>query len=128
MSDSNIFLKIIAIIVFVVLTFFGVVYILASPVDPTQTGLRLIIGVLLIIIAITLLVIILRLIQRTKYKIVKVKEPKDLEEETRYVPSEMICKNCGTPLEISEEMKKKEIVYCEKCGEAIKLPKDKVKW
>lgn len=128
MSDSNIFLKIIAIIVFVVLTFFGVVYILASPVDPTQTVLRLIIGVLLIIIAITLLVIILRLIQRTKYKIVKVKEPKDLEEETRYVPSEMICKNCGTPLEISEEMKKKKIVYCEKCGEAIKLPKDKVKW
>ncbi len=128
MSDSNIFLKIIAIIVFVVLTFFGVVYIIASPVDPTQTVLRLIIGVLLIIIAITLLVIILRLIQRTKYKIVKVKEPKDLEEETRYVPSEMICKNCGTPLEISEEMKKKKIVYCEKCGEAIKLPKDKVKW
>ncbi len=128
MSESNIFLKIIAIIVFVVLTFFGVVYILASPVDPTQTGLRLTIGVLLIIIAITLLVIILCLIQRTKYKIVKVKESKDLEEETRYVPSEMICKNCGTSLEISEEMKNKEIVYCEKCGEAIKLPKDKVKW
>lgn len=128
MSESNIFLKIIAIILFVVLTFFGVVYILASPVDPTQTVLRLTIGVLLIIIAITLLIIILRLIQRTKYKIVKVKEHKDLEEETRYVPSEMICKNCGTALEISEEMKNKEIVYCEKCGEAIKLPKDKVKW
>ena len=128
MNDSNIFLKIIAIVLFIALTFFGVVYLLASPVDPTETTSRLIVGILLIIFGIGLLVGILSVIQRTKYKYVKVDKPSGIEKETQYVPPEMICKNCGTSLEISEEMKKRDVAFCENCGEEIRLPKDKVRW
>jgi len=128
MNDSNIFLKIIAIILFIALTFFGVVFLMASPVEPTETTSRLIVGILLIIFGIGILVAILSIIQRTKYKYVKVEKPRDVEKETQYVPPEMICKNCGTSLEISEEMKKRDVVYCENCGEEISLPKDKVRW
>ena len=40
-------------------------------------------------------------------------------------PLEMECKNCGNLMQFRENMKVKSAVVCEKCGDEIKILKDK---
>jgi len=127
MEDSSVFLKIGNICLFVILTFLGVIFLLAAPVDPSSAVSRLLVGIILIIVAIVILVIISLIIQRKKYKVVKV--IKDISgQEQKYVPSEIVCKNCNNQIELTEDLKKKDKVICEMCGEEIKIPKDNVNW
>lgn len=128
MSETSSFLKILNVGMFIVLTFFGIIYIFAAAADYTLYMGRLIIGITLIGIAIFLLVVISLVIQRRQYKVVKVIKTEEEEDKTKFVPSEMVCRDCNTPLEISKDMKKRDNVFCENCGVEIKIPKDKVNW
>ncbi len=129
MSDSSLFLKIVNYSLFIILSGLGVLFILASPADASVAGLRLITGNVLIFIAILMLVVISLVIQRREYKIVKViKKGKESFEQPEHVPQEIICKNCGNPIELTDYLKKKREVICEKCGAENIIPKDNVNW
>jgi len=108
--------------------FFGIVFIFAASVDYTLYLSRLLIGIVLICIAVGLFVIISLVIQRRKYQVVKVIRKEEEKDETKFVPSEMVCKECNHPLEISRDMKKLDKVFCENCGAELKIPKDEVNW
>ncbi len=129
MADSSIILKIMNYGVFIILTGLGVLFLLASPVDPARMVSRLIVGVVLIVIAIIILVVISLVIQRREYKIVKVvKGSNERDDQSVNIPSEIVCTNCRNPIEITDKLKRENKVICEKCGLEIKIPKSKVRW
>ena len=37
---------------------------------------------------------------------------------------EVICENCGNTIQLTEYLKKRDVIYCEKCGEDVKIPKE----
>lgn len=126
MAESNIFLQIFNYGLFVVLCGLGVLFLLASPVDPSMMVSRLIVGIILIVLSIVILVILSLLIQRRTYTVVKtLKEEVSTEE---FYPFEIICNNCRSPIEITEDLKTRENVICHKCGEENIIPKDNIKW
>ncbi|MHA1146782.1 MAG: hypothetical protein ACTSR8_00890 [Promethearchaeota archaeon] len=122
-------LQVLSILLFIILMIFGILFLLAAPVNPATAFSRIITGIILIIVAIALLVITSLLIQKSKIKVVKITHTdKGSVKIEQKVPLEIICKSCSNPIEISEELSKKNEIICEKCGELIKIPKDNVRW
>ena len=129
MENNALILKIGTVILFIILTLFGILYLLAAPVDASVAVIRIITGVILILVAIVILVIGFLLIQRSKLGIIKTsKSKRSIESRKKYTPAEIVCKNCSNTIELTEALAKKKDVVCEKCGEIIKIPKDSVNW
>ncbi len=128
MTESGSFLKVFNLALFVILTGLGVLYLLAAPVKPLIAGVRIITGVVLIAVAIGLFVVISLVIQRKKVKVVKVVGVGTERLNTENIPSEIVCKNCDTVVELSDDYKKRNKVICENCGEELTIPKDNVNW
>lgn len=38
-------------------------------------------------------------------------------------PSEITCEHCDNTILLTEYMKAREVIFCEKCGKEIKIPK-----
>ncbi len=110
---------------------FGILFVMAAPVDPTTSVTRLITGVVLIVAGIVFFAVFSLVIERRKYKVVKVKEQQNGEKK-KYYPKEIICKNCKQKTEITdllkEQIKEKETIYCENCGQSIVLDNLDVNW
>ena len=112
-------------IFFFVFTFLGVLYLLSASYDPSVAFIRLIIGIFFIITAIVLPIIISFVIEKIDPYKEKIIEGEPREE---FIPSDIICRNCGHPIELTDNLKRRRYVICEKCGENIKIPKSTVNW
>lgn len=128
MSDRNPALKVCNVILFVILMVIGLLYILAAPVNPVTASSRILTGTILIIAAIALLVIITLVLNRSKYKVEKTIVSETTKKAIPIAPDELICKNCGHAIDLTEDLKKRKKVICESCGEELKIPKDNINW
>lgn len=122
------FLKILGILVFIVLTALGVLFLLAAPVDPTRALSRLITGSLLITGGIIILVVLLLITKRLETRVVKVEKVEKKKQKRAEVFNQMVCKNCGRAIELTGSLSRKDVAICEGCGEEIKIPKDEINW
>lgn len=119
--------KIINILQLIMLTGLGVLFLLAAPAgdDSNQQTSRMITGVTLIIVGIVIFAVISYSINKGQFKVVKITETFDKE---KFVPNEVICPNCRNRIIISDDIKRSDVIVCEKCGEEIEIPKDSVNW
>ena len=81
MEDTKSYLQVANIIIFVVLTSLGVLFLMAAPVDPSVMVIRFFIGIALVTIALLIFIIVLLFIQRSKYKVVKVSKTEKQDKQ-----------------------------------------------
>jgi len=130
---ASIVAKVLNALLFIVILFFGVVFIMASPADPSYTVTRLVTGIVLIVVGIFVFAIVSLLIDRQALKVAKVQDNpynphKNQSQIIKNMPRNVVCSKCGQRNEITEYMKSEDAIVCEKCGEEIKLPKDDSQW
>lgn len=123
------FVKVISVLGFIILCGIGVLFLMAAPVDASRMTSRLIIGVVLIVLSILFLALAGRAIEFSKYKFKEYKKSASSSDEAEsYLPDQIICNKCGQKIQLSDYMKKQDVVYCENCGDQIKLDKDNINW
>ena len=122
-------LKILNIIVFIVLCTLGVLFLLASPVDPVRMQSRIIVGSILIVLSLVSLITISLLISRNEYGNVRYVKKSDKIQEEIFYSKEVVCPECGELIKITDNIKANgRFVYCDQCGKEIQIPKDNVNW
>ena len=121
-------MKILNIIVFVVLCSLGVLFLLASPVDPIKTQSRIVVGSIFLFCSLSSLIIITLLMKRNENCTAKFEEAKQQVQDEIFFVKELVCSECGELIKIPENMQNKSFIYCEQCGKEIQVPKDNLKW
>ncbi|MHA1758828.1 MAG: hypothetical protein ACTSVV_18825 [Promethearchaeota archaeon] len=123
--------KIFGFCIFTILMMLGILYLLAAPVNPSLSLMRLMTGTILIIIAMFLLITFLFISNRIFNKDILVKnnlQPQERNISIKRAPLELICQECGNLIKITDDLLNKNDVICEKCGNLIKIPKDNLNW
>ena len=104
-------LKILNIIVFIVLCTLGVLFLLASPVDPVRMQSRIIVGSILIVLSLVSLITISLLISRNEYGNVRYVKKSDKIQEEVFYSKEVVCPECGEKNHL-EMMDRGECIHC----------------
>lgn len=128
MENKQTLIKVITSFLFICLVVLGILFLLAAPANPSLTLSRMIIGSVFIIFGIIILVSGFTIANKRYSKVIKVietsGEKKDME---KHFPT-LICQNCQKSIKLTEKLYNKEVVICERCGEEVKVPKDKLNW
>lgn len=129
MEKKQTLIKIITSLVFLILIILGVLFLIAAPANPSLTVSRLIIGTLFIVFGIIIFALGL-ITANKKYTIVSegIKSDQKAEETVQEENITLICQNCKKAIRLNEKLYDKDTVICERCGESIQVPKDKLKW
>ncbi|MBD3350144.1 MAG: hypothetical protein GF364_01505 [Candidatus Lokiarchaeota archaeon] len=103
---------------------------MAAPADESEMTGRLIVGVVLIVFAIVFLALAARGIEYGNLKVKKIHKVTDVQKENaeKNLANQIICKKCKNVVNLTDYMKEQDVIYCENCGNEIKLDKDGIDW
>mgnify|MGYP006306281269 FL=1 len=106
-------------LLFLILGGLGVLFLLAAPVDPLLMISRLIIGLVLISVSIILYVLVGIVIRKKRLNESIMETSESSPEDYSTIPDEIVCKNCDHRIELTNTLKSKDTIICEKCGEKV---------
>lgn len=128
MENKQTLIKVITSFLFICLVVLGILFLLAAPANPSLTLSRMIIGSVFIIFGIIILVSGFTIANKRYSKVIKVIETSGEKKDTEKHFPTLICQNCQKSIKLTEKLYNKEVVICERCGEEVKVPKDKLNW